>query len=235
MFFILVVILLLFSGCTGSGADDGPVIHSVSAVTTGSTHTLAVATDGTLWAWGDNTNGQLGDGTKSASSVPKQIGTATDWSAVAAGSYHSIALKTDGALYAWGSNGWGQLGAGDGVSEYLVPTLIGTNHWNVISAGSVHTAAIDSNGYMWSWGFNTDGSSMTGILGLGSSMTAAKYSTPQKIGSAYNWTDVAAGLSHTMALNADHELFTWGDNGHGELGSNSTNDLNYPYLVRHRS
>ena len=107
MFFTLVVILLLFSGCTGSGADDGPVIHSVSAVATGSTHTLAVASDGTLWSWGDNSYGQLGNGTKAASSVPKQIGTDSDWLSVAAGSYHSIALKTDGSLYAWGGHGWG--------------------------------------------------------------------------------------------------------------------------------
>ena len=120
---------------------------------------------------------------------------------------------------------------GDAVVEYLVPTHVGTNHWNKIAAGSVHTVAIDSNGYLWSWGFNTNGSSMTGILGLGASMTDNKYTIPQIIGSAHNWTVVVAGMSHTMALNADHELFTWGDNGHGELGDSSTNDLNSPYLV----
>ena len=78
----------------------------------GAAHTLAVRSNGTLWAWGNNSSGELGDGTFTDRHAPKQIGTDTHWRSVAAGWSHSLAIKTDGTLWAWGDNDFGQVGDG---------------------------------------------------------------------------------------------------------------------------
>jgi hypothetical protein len=82
-------------------------------------------TDGTLWAWGSNTAGQLGDGTSYVRSVPVQIGTSANWKSVYVGNRHTLAIKTDGTLWAWGDNKYGQLGDGTLISK-TAPIQIGT-------------------------------------------------------------------------------------------------------------
>jgi hypothetical protein len=79
-------------------------------VAAGGSHTVAIKADGTLWAWGRNQAGQLGDGTTEDQSSPVQVGTATNWLAVAAGHHHTVAVRSDGTLWAWGRNQSGQLG-----------------------------------------------------------------------------------------------------------------------------
>ena len=81
-----------------------------ASISAGGFHTIAIKTDGSLWAWGRNDIGQLGDGTTINKNSPVQI--ATNWAKISAGFYHTIAIKTDGSLWAWGSNGFGQLGDG---------------------------------------------------------------------------------------------------------------------------
>ena len=90
----------------------------------GDDHTVAVKTDGTLWAWG-STTGQLGDGTTTDRSSPVQVGTATNWASVAAGNDHTVAVKTDGTLWAWGDNDSGQLGDGT-TTNRSSPVQVGT-------------------------------------------------------------------------------------------------------------
>ena len=154
-FFTLVVILLLFSGCTGSGADDGPVIFSVSAVAIGSTHTLAVAMDGTLWAWGDNSNGQLGNGTAGNTTAFAKIG--ENFSCIAAGSYHTIACASDNSIYTWGKNSDGQLGDGGVLTNSTVPILIDSGTaWTAVTSCNDHSAALKTDGTLWMWGKNDE-------------------------------------------------------------------------------
>src|SRR3989344_1483851 len=117
-------------------------------------HTIAIKSDGTLWAWGYNLYGQLGDGTTSQRNSPVQIGTDNNWVSISAGGYHTIAIKSDGTLWAWGSNDYGQLGDGTMVDK-TTPAQIGTDaNWVSISAGDYHTIALKSDGTLWAWGRN---------------------------------------------------------------------------------
>lgn len=119
----------LGNGTTGSGVFGNPVqigtANNWQMVSTGSDHTLAIKTDGTLWVWGANYRGQLGDGTTIQKTVPTQLGTATDWLLIAAGQAHSLAMKTDATGWAWGFNDFGELGDGTKVDSYI-PILIFT-------------------------------------------------------------------------------------------------------------
>ena len=141
---------------------------------------MAVKTDGTLWGWGYNTNGQLGDGAfgtdmcnTSGQSycvyAPEQIGTATTWASVSAGGDQTLAIKKDGTLWGWGFNLFGQVGDGTGMGSpcasdvgatYCVvsPVQIGTDtHWAKVSAGDSHSMAVKTDGTLWGWGDNSGG------------------------------------------------------------------------------
>lgn len=128
-----------------------------ASVSAGGSHTIAVRTDGSLWAWGDNKLGQLGDGSNSPKKTPVQVGTASDWVSLAAGAQHSAAIKTDGSLWTWGDNEQGQLGLGTQDTRF-VPMQVGTaNDWADIKAGDYHTVALKTDGTLWAWGRNYHG------------------------------------------------------------------------------
>ena len=140
-----------------------PAIHSQcwKVVTAGDYHTLAIKPDGTLWAWGGNGNGQLGDGTNISKCSPVQIGSASDWETIVAGDYHALAIKTDGSLWAWGDNSYGQLGD-DTQENKNSPVQIGTaTDWKSVVAGSLHSLAIKTDGTLWAWGWNGTGQHVT--------------------------------------------------------------------------
>ena len=178
-----------------------------SAVTAGHNHTLAIKTDGSLWAWGTNNFGALGDGTTTDRNTPVQVGSARDWAAVSAGLAQTLALKTDGSLWAWGGNYQGQLGVGD----YKSPVKVGSaKDWAAVSASQHHTLALKTDGSLWAWGWNT-----LGQLGLGD-MTDRN--APAQVGTEKGWAAVSAGDNHTLALKKDGSLWAWGDNYHGQLG-----------------
>ena len=127
---------LMLTACGGSDAQNVTLTRNVSAVAAGGVHTVALKSDGTLWAWGDNRYGQLGDGTTEDKTVPKQIGSETNWwSAIAAGDEHTVAVRSDGTLWAWGDNEFSQLGDGNTEDE-MVPAQIGSEtNWSAIAGG----------------------------------------------------------------------------------------------------
>lgn len=151
----------------------------------------AIKTDGTLWAWGANSSGQLGDGTITAKSSPVQIGSDTNWASVIAGLQSALATKTDGTLWSWGLNGSGQLGSGT-LTPRSSPAQVGSlTNWSKLYADvSGSSFAIKTDGTLWAWGINTGGKLGDGTSGLKSS--------PVQIGSLTSWTDIVIlGVSAT--------------------------------------
>ncbi|HET6351992.1 MAG TPA: alpha/beta fold hydrolase [Coriobacteriia bacterium] len=131
-------------------------------VAAGTYHSLGIKADGSLWAWGENSRGEIGDATTEYRSVPTHIGDETDWASVSAGEYHSVATKSDGSLWAWGSNEYGQLGDEDVPTNALTPTKVGTGY-SAVAAGGTHTLGVKGSTALWAWGNNAD----WGAVGLG--------------------------------------------------------------------
>jgi alpha-tubulin suppressor-like RCC1 family protein len=195
--------------------------HEVSI---GDRHTVGVRADGTLWAWGANDRGQLGDGTLTNRLVPTRIGTASDWRSVSAGVDHTLAVRRDGTLWAWGRNTYGQLGQPVVLSPG-VPNRTGTeSDWVSISAGSAFSMGVRGNGTLWAWGANNRGQ-----LGDG---TTTDRPVPTRLGTASDWRSVSTDANydtsqggtqdaHTVAVRHDGTLWAWGDNTWGQLGEGS--------------
>lgn len=198
-------------------------------IVTGGNHNLAIKTDGTLWTWGANNFGQLGNNTIVASSSPSKIGIATDWAQVAAGvsGDHSFAIKTDGTLWAWGYNFYGQLGDGTGTDRH-VPTQIGSaTDWKYIAPGSFFTLALKTDGTLWAWGRNDSGQ-----LGIGSNLAPNDLKlVPTQIGTDTDWVKIAAGDAHCLAIKSNGNLFAWGFNLLGQLGNGLNANRLTPTLI----
>jgi alpha-tubulin suppressor-like RCC1 family protein len=188
-------------------------------VAAGSTHTLGLRKDGTLWTWGDNRDGELGDGTTVSRLSPVQIGTNTDWEVISAGDWHSLALRSNGALWAWGGNFDGEVGDGTSGNTRLRPVEVRTNvTWKGVAAGDGYSVALRSDGTVWAWGNND-----IGQLGDGTTDNVVNNgATPVQVGSSARWQAVSAGRGHTIALDDEGALWTWGDGRGGQLGAGET-------------
>jgi alpha-tubulin suppressor-like RCC1 family protein len=222
---LLALITLVF--VTGSGCDKGKNNSWSENFSAGSDFTMALKSDGSLWAWGANYEGRVGvDPLVTHFSSPVRIGTDSNWKTVSVGSEYTIAIKSDGSLWAWGSNEYGQLGdnmAGKG-TNCTSPTRIGTDsNWTIVSAGVSHTVALKMDGSIWAWGRNN-----CGQLG---DRTKMDHRSPARIGSDNDWKAVSVGSSHTVALKSDGSLWTWGWNGSGELGDGTGKERNSPIRI----
>ena len=206
------------SGTTAANATPTQVPGTYTQLVAGRYHALALRADGTLWAWGWNSSGQLGsttnNGSNAANPTPTQV-PGTGYTRVAAGTSHSLALRADGTLWAWGSNRSGQLGTTSNVNTSNAnptPTQV-AGTYTEIAAGSNHSLALRADGSLWAWGYNEFGQLGTAT----NSGTITATPTPTQVAGTY--TRVKAGESHTLAVQADGTLWAWGINRYGQLGS----------------
>jgi len=188
-----------------------------AALAAGDWHAFGLKADYSLWGWGDNSSGQLGNGSTYGSIIPVQVG--EGFTAIAASENHSLGVKNDGSLWAWGGNKYGQLGDGSTTGS-TIPVQAGED-FAAISAGMEYSLGLKHDGSLWSWGRNHHGQ-----LGNGGTTEILK---PERIGD--NFSAVSAGFYHSLALKTDGSLWAWGWNNSGQLGDGSTTESSLPLQI----
>ena len=211
------------SGSGGGGSwGDGDYLlpdgsKRVKQVSLGGYHSAAITTDGSLYMWGWNSHGQLGNGTTNDSNVPIKI--MDNVASVCLGGSHSAAITTDGSLYMWGLNNEGQLGNGT-IENSSVPIKIMDNV-AYVSLGGGHSAAITTDGSLYMWGYNDYGQLSNG--------TTKDSNVPIKI--MDNVASVSLGYGHSAAITTDGSLYMWGYNDNGQLGNGTTENSYVPIKI----
>ncbi|MDT7510603.1 InlB B-repeat-containing protein [Bifidobacterium sp. H6bp9] len=200
---------------TENEAIKGKTFISVSA---GTTFSMALASDGTVYTWGDNSRGELGNGSTTNSSVPVKANLTANITAISAGYWHAMALSSSGTIYTWGDNEYGQLGNGHtGVNVNASPAAVSSSGvtFTTISAGYDFQTALDSQGHAYAWGRNQGGQLSIGTMD-GTSSGSNVY-TPSRIygDSTGNpdstvYTDIDAGYLHVLALSNTDKVYYWG-------------------------
>ena len=162
---------------TLSGTDS---VRNVTEVARGENHTIALTVDGTVWAWGFNSSGQLGNNSTTVSLVPVPVAGLGNVVAVSGGQNHTLALKADGTVWSWGANSWGQLGNNSTVSSRVPVPVAGLNNVIAVSGGFLHSLALKSDGTVWAWGQGLNG--RLGINSTGNRTVPVQVKGPAGVG-----------------------------------------------------
>ena len=207
----------------------GTANHWVDIETSRGASVFALKNDGTIWGWGLNLAGLLGNSTVMARSIPTQLNADTDWASIHVGAAHILALKTNGTLWSWGGGEYGQTGDNFPSSYYRdTPTQVGTSTWSKVFAGWKVSFGIKPDGTLWAWGLND-----VGQLGIGN--TTNQF-TPVQVGTDTDWVDVVSGGAgndqFTIATKSDGTVWAWGDNQGGQYGNGTVgNPVYVPTLM----
>ncbi len=183
---------------------------------------MALRNDSTVWNWGYNIYGQLGNGTTIGSKIPLQVTTLSQIVKIENGMHSEYALKSDGNLYSWGWNAFGKLGNGNSTNISLPALTLAPPNIKDISAGPTSCLALKSDSTVWSWGWN-----FFGQLGLGNTINK---SIPEQITTLGNIVSISAN-NHSLALSESGVLYTWGKNFNGQLADGGTTDSYSPITV----
>lgn len=217
----------VLQGCAGNvHVAMGPVggMHRWLQISAGGNHTCGIQFDKTLWCWGNNGNGQLGDGTTTWRYEMVQIAAGSSWKYIAASFDHTCGIKSDDTLWCWGKNDKGQLGD-NSTTQRLSPAQVnGGGSWKQVTAGYSHTCAIKTSDTMWCWGENLYGRTALNI-------SAGNTLVPTQVNGGGSWKQVSAGYFHGCAIKSDDTLKCWGGNGSGQVGDGSTNQRWSPVAV----
>jgi alpha-tubulin suppressor-like RCC1 family protein len=171
----------------------------------------AIRTNGSLWCWGTNVDGEIGNGaTPTKEWSPVQVGSILTWRSVATGSGHVCANRTDDTLWCWGKNTSGQLGLGHTTSPVLTPTQVGAAVWASVSTEGGTTCATRTDNTLWCWGYN-------GLGGVGDGTFAGPRLSPVQVAGT-DWSTVSAGVFFACGTSTGGALWCWGFNGAGQLG-----------------
>jgi len=204
-----------------------PTLYGVEDLAAGRDFYLTISNSGsfgTIWTGGDNSKGQLGDGSTSSHMYAIQIPGLSNMVAVAAGYRHSLALKNDGTVWAWGDNSNGQLGIGSNIDQLKPLQLQGLSGIIAIAAGGNHSLGLKNDGTVWAWGDNSNGQ-------LGNGNTNDQNS-PVQVEGLNNVASLSAGAAHSLALKYDGTVWAWGLNADGELGNGQDQDESTPVQVQ---
>jgi alpha-tubulin suppressor-like RCC1 family protein len=182
--------------------------------------TGAIKTDGTLWTWGAQSQGALGNNVSTPANISTPVTTfagGTNWKEIFCGPTHAVAIKTDGTLWTWGSPASGALGNGRTAASFTpITTFAGGTNWKQVSCGSAFVAAVKTDGTLWTWGYANDGQ-------LGNASISSFVSTPvTTFAGGTNWKQVSCGAQHVAAIKTDGTLWTWGLQIRGALGNGLT-------------
>ena len=190
-----------------SSATDWKMIAA-----SGSRSAFAIKQNGTLWAWGSELSGLVGN--DGSVHFPIQRHPDTDWDFISAGKSHVLAIKTNRTLWSWGNNNWGETGTQ--VSTQSIITQVDNSTWKTVAAGYQFSIGIKTDGTLWAWGWNNYGQ-----LGLGNTTNMP---FPTQIGTDNDWDKISAGRNHTVAQKTNGSIWVWGDNFYGQLGDGSSTD-----------
>ena len=211
---------------SGNASSTPPA--NVISIAAGEHHSVALKADGTVWTWGYNFYGQLGNGEISpegqGQATPSQVPDLTGVIAIGAGSFHTLALKGDGTVWAWGDNRDGQLGTGAAsavpqASPVSVPLLKDVVY---IAAGGGNSIAVDKDRSVWVWGINNSGQ-------LGDGTTIMRQS-PMPVSFPHPGMFAGAG-SHVLLADLNGMVFTWGANDSGQLGNGTADGSLTPLFL----
>ena len=198
-------------------------------VSAGGVHSLGLRSNGTAWAWGNGSNGILGNnyasGFPNRSSPVSVVGGFTDWAQLSAGSSHSVGVRSNGTAWSWGVGSQGRLGDNTIVNKSSPVSVVGGfTDWTQVSAGGDHSLGLRENGTAWAWGANFNGD-------LGNNSTIARSSPVSIVGGFTDWIQLDAGGNHSLGLRENGTAWAWGSNVAGILGDNSTIAKSSPVLV----
>jgi alpha-tubulin suppressor-like RCC1 family protein len=217
----------LGDGTTNNSSSPVAAINvgtGVAEISAGQYHTCARKTDGTVWCWGYDSDGEIGNGTSNSWSAPVQVPTLSNVVQISTGYYHTCARKSDGTIWCWGAGSSGELGDGSGTTQWIPIQVAGLTNAVDVSCGFDHSCARKSDGTAWCWGAND-----WGQLGDG---TQNGHATPEQVTALGSTVaEISANNQYTCARKTDGTVWCWGNNTDAVIGDGTSNDRLLPVQV----